>query len=77
MTNSRIRGLQERLKGTPPALDKLADQPQDHLEQLSSLLFESFLLGSFGFNELEGHAIAFPNGEEALPIFLTLDQGRR
>ena len=29
-------------------------------------------LGGFGFDELEGHAIAFPNGEEALPILLTL-----
>ncbi len=38
---------------------------------------ETSLLGGFGFDELEGHAIAFPNGEKALPILLTFAQGRR
>lgn len=30
------------------------------------------ILGVFRFNELESHAIAFSNVEEALPIFVTL-----
>lgn len=34
--------------------------------------FPCSLLGGFGFDELESHAIALPNGEEALPIFLAL-----
>lgn len=45
-------------------------------QQLSPHSF-IFLLGGFGFDELESHAIALPNSEQAFPVLLTLAQGWR
>ncbi len=60
--------LRDRLKA---AIHKIIIRQQLSLHSLISLL------GGFGFDELEGHAIALSNGEVAFPVFFTLAQGWR